>query len=85
MNQKKELLMKINLSLCIHCGACSYICSTGTISNIDGDPFINNLDLCNYCCDCEEICPSGAISIPFTINQQKPAVKNLRVEHNNQI
>lgn len=67
MIQGKALLMKINLSLCIHCGACSYVCSTGTIANRDADPFVEKPEQCSNCGLCEEICPTGAISLPFLI------------------
>ena len=70
MNTGKDLLMKINLSLCVHCGACAYLCSTGTLITREADPIIDKPDQCSNCGVCEEICPTGAINLPFVINWQ---------------
>lgn len=70
MNQSKELLMKINLSICVHCGACAYLCSTGALTTKDADPVIDKPDQCSNCGTCEEVCPTGAISLPFIIQFQ---------------
>jgi ferredoxin len=67
MKQVKDIMLKINLDLCNHCGACSYICSTGTITSVGDTPQIKKLEKCSNCGMCEEICPTGAISIPFFI------------------
>ncbi|PKN98901.1 MAG: 4Fe-4S ferredoxin [Chloroflexi bacterium HGW-Chloroflexi-4] len=74
MDQSKKLLMKINASLCVHCGACSYLCATGTIALKGTDPTVDKPEQCTNCGLCEEICPTGAISLPFFIKLQANAL-----------
>lgn len=67
MIQSEMLFQMINASLCIHCGACSYVCAAGTIAFQGMEPTIDKPEQCNNCGLCEEMCPTGAINLPFFI------------------
>ena len=52
---------KINLELCIGCGACVSVCPTNAIVPTEDEKYIINESECIDCGACVEVCPTNAI------------------------
>jgi len=53
---------KINLELCIGCGACASVCPTNAIVPTDDGKYTINESECIDCGACVEVCPANAIT-----------------------
>src|SRR5512133_248926 len=65
-------ILEHNLSLCIGCKTCAYVCSPGAI-RLDAQPggvaWQYQAARCTYCSRCAEYCPTGAIRLEAEAHQ----------------
>jgi len=54
---------KIDINVCVACGACAKECPKGAISIYKGCHAVVDMDLCVGCGICSRICPAGSIEI----------------------
>jgi ferredoxin len=60
INVKVSQYPKVDVELCVGCGACVDICPVNAIVMNDDKAFINE-DICRNCQKCVRVCPVGAI------------------------
>ncbi|MBU0730486.1 MAG: electron transfer flavoprotein subunit alpha [Proteobacteria bacterium] len=54
-------MLKIDLEICIGCGACAETCTFGAIEMVDDQPVVN--DKCTLCGSCVDACEAEAITL----------------------
>jgi Fe-S-cluster-containing hydrogenase component 2 len=56
------MVVQINSSLCVGCGCCSDVCSTGALEMTE-DTAVLYAEYCVGCGSCIAMCPAGALGL----------------------
>jgi formate hydrogenlyase subunit 6/NADH:ubiquinone oxidoreductase subunit I len=62
-----DFLPKIDLSQCIGCELCVYVCPNHALALVNKVAIVATPEACNYTGACQEICPTEAISLTYEI------------------
>lgn len=60
LRSRRKSLAKINLDLCLVCGACVAVCPEAL--DLEGNRLTFRQEVCKACGECIAVCPTGALS-----------------------
>ena len=77
---QSETTIKVNLELCVRCGACAKVCPSGIIALDTAGPALTSPKACIRCGHCVAVCPVAALDHSRNPLANQPQIETVALE-----